>query len=116
MVERFVSPGEFVDNKPLLKLAQMDPLEGGSRSSGQHAPVYQGGHEGDNCSGDPGGYDLQCHGVDCRPGDRPGQRQPSGSGLNSPNPDYQLPGGLKCQVQFVDLQGHRVTCHGKRGG
>ncbi len=26
VIERFVAPGEFVDNQPLLRVAQMDPL------------------------------------------------------------------------------------------
>ncbi len=103
VVERFVSPGEFVDNKPLLKLAQMDPLKVEvvlpasmlrSIKAGMKATIVPETREDMTYSATVSIVDRV---IDPASGT-------FGVRLELPNPDYQLPGGLKCQVQFVDLQ------------
>ena len=105
IMERFVSPGEFVDDKPLLRVACIDPLKVevvlpatmfGHIKKGMKASVKS---------------ELQL------------QKQKyyatvdivervidSASGtfrvrLALPNPDYIIPGGLKCSVHFLGLKG-----------
>lgn len=103
VVERFVSPGEFVDNKPLLKLAQMDPLRVEvilpatmlqSIKPGMIANIKPETQEDSNYRATVSIVDRV---IDPASGT-------FGVRLELPNPDYQLPGGLKCSVHFVDLQ------------
>lgn len=103
VVERFVSPGEFVDNKPLLKLAQMDPLRVEvilpaamlqSIKPGMKASIKPETQEGTDYKATVSIVDRV---IDPASGT-------FGVRLELPNPDYRLPGGLKCQVLFDDLQ------------
>ncbi|NNK14638.1 MAG: efflux RND transporter periplasmic adaptor subunit [Desulfofustis sp.] len=103
VVERFVSPGEFVDNKPLLTLAQMDPLRVevilpanmlNSIKPGMKAKIKP---ETDEESDYTATVSIVDRVIDPASGT-------FGVRLELPNPDYQLPGGLKCQVFFDDLQ------------
>jgi RND family efflux transporter MFP subunit len=103
VVERFVSPGEFVDNKPLLRLAQMDPLRVEvilpasmlkSIKPGMTANIIPETQEDTNYRATVSIVDRV---IDPASGT-------FGVRLELPNPDYQLPGGLKCSVKFVDLQ------------
>lgn len=103
VVERFVSPGEFVDNKPLLKLAQMDPLKVEvilpahmlqSIKAGMKANIRPETQDGTDYSATVSIVDRV---IDPASGT-------FGVRLELPNPNYQLPGGLKCSVTFVDLQ------------
>ena len=103
VVERFVSPGEFVDSKPLLKLAQMDPLRVevilpasmlNSIKPGMKAQITP---ETDEESHYTATVSIVDRVIDPASGT-------FGVRLELPNPDYRLPGGLKCQVFFDDLQ------------
>jgi RND family efflux transporter MFP subunit len=103
VVERFVSPGEFVDNKPLLKLAQMDPLRVevilpaemlNSIKPGMKAKIKPETYEENDYTATVSIVDRV---IDPASGT-------FGVRLELPNPGYQLPGGLKCQVFFDDLQ------------
>lgn len=103
VVERFVSPGEFVDNQPLLKLAQMDPLRVEVVLPAEMLKSIKPGMKADikaETQGDTN-YRATVSIVDRVIDPASGT---FGVRLELPNPDYQLPGGLKCSVQFVDLQ------------
>jgi len=104
VVERFVSPGEFVDNQPLLKLAQMDPLRVEVILPIQ---MFQDIKTGMKAAVKPenqteGNYSATVTIVDRIIDPASGT---FGVRLELPNPDYKLPGGLKCTVHFIkDLE------------
>jgi len=101
VVERFLAPGEFVEEQPILKIAQIDPLNVeaivpveffGSIKVGMQAKVQPEEPVG-------GIYTAKVKIVD--------QVIDAASGtfgvrLELPNPDYKLPAGLKCKVIFPD--------------
>ena len=103
VVEKFVSPGEFVDNKPLLKIAQMDPLRVEvilpatmlkDIKPGMTANIVPETREDMN-------YHATVSIVDRVIDPASGT---FGVRLELPNPEYELPGGLKCQVKFEGLE------------
>ncbi len=99
VVERFLTPGEYVEDQPVLKLAQIDPLNVevfapveifGAIKVGMQAKVRPEAPIG-------GSYTAKVVIVD--------QVIDAASGtfgvrLAIPNPQYQLPAGLKCRVIF----------------
>jgi RND family efflux transporter MFP subunit len=101
VVERFLAPGEFVEEQPILKIAQIDPLNVeaivpveffGSIQVGMQAEVQPEAPVG-------GVYSAKVKIVD--------QVIDAASGtfgvrLELPNPDYKLPAGLKCKIIFPD--------------
>ncbi len=101
VVERFLAPGEFVEEQPILKIAQIDPLNVeaivpveffGSIKVGMQAEVQPEEPVG-------GIYTAKVKIVD--------QVIDAASGtfgvrLELPNPGYKLPAGLKCKVIFPD--------------
>lgn len=101
VVERFVSPGEFVDNQPLLKLAQLDPLRVEVILPAEMFKKIQTGMQADVKpeSQADGSYSATVTIVD-RVIDPASNT--FGVRLQLPNPDYQLPGGLKCTVRFLN--------------
>ena len=101
VVERMMAPGEFVDDKPLLELAQLDPLRVevilpvtmyGSVAQGMQAvvqPELPGSKR----------YLATVSSVD-RVLD--GSSGTFGARLLLPNPDYSLPGGLRCKLRPLE--------------
>ena len=103
VVERFVSPGEFVDNKPLLRVAQMDPLR---VEVVLPASMFRKIKPGMKADVTPeieaeGGYSSTVTIVDRVIDPASGT---FGVRLELPNPDYRLPSGLKCTVRFLDTE------------
>ena len=101
VVERFVSPGEFVDNQPLLKIAQLDPLRVEVILPAEMFRKIKPGMKADINPENPanGSRSATVAIVDRVIDPASGT---FGVRLELPNPDYQLPGGLKCTVQFLD--------------
>jgi RND family efflux transporter MFP subunit len=100
VVQRFKSEGEYVEDQPIVRLAQLDPLHVesivpmqrfGSIRPGMRARVFAEGHEEQS-------YDAEVVVVD-RLGDAASGT--FGVRLSLPNPDNRLPSGLKCGVEFV---------------
>jgi multidrug efflux pump subunit AcrA (membrane-fusion protein) len=101
VVERFLSPGEFVEEQPIFKIAQIDPLNVeaivpveffGSVRVGMKAQVRPEAPV-------EGVYTAKVKIVD--------QVIDAASGtfgvrLELPNPKYKLPAGLKCKIIFPD--------------
>jgi RND family efflux transporter MFP subunit len=100
VVQRYLSPGESVKFQPMLRLAQIDPLrvevivpvsafgmiEVGQMAIVQpEAPVV-------------GNYQAEIVIVDRVADAASGTFRVA---LDLPNPDYSLPSGLKCMVQFL---------------
>lgn len=101
VVERFLCPGEFVEDQPLLKVAQIDPLNVeviipasllGSIKVGMRGTVKPEGPLG-------GVYAAEVKIVDRVVDAASGT---FGVRLELPNPDYSVPSGLKCKVIFLD--------------
>lgn len=99
VVERFLSPGEYIENEPILELAQIDPLnvevilpvdmlgavrEGMIAEVKPEAPVS-------------GTYSAEVTIVDRVIDAASGT---FGVRLEIPNPEYLIPPGLKCKVMF----------------
>jgi RND family efflux transporter MFP subunit len=100
VVERFKSPGESVEDKPIVKLAQLDPLrvevfmpasEFGNIKPGLYARVTP-----ENATSEE--YLTEAKLVD--------RVIDAASGtftvrLELPNPDQKIPSGLRCKVSFL---------------
>ena len=100
VVERFKSPGESVEDKPIVKLAQLDPLR---------VEVFMPAYEFGNIK--PGLY------ARVTPENSPSEEYlteaklvdrviDAASGtftvrLELPNPDQKIPSGLRCKVSFL---------------
>lgn len=104
VTERYVSPGEFVETQPLVKIAQMDPLRVEvvlpadmfyMIKPGMEAEIHPDIMEGRQ-------YLATVTIVDRLIDPASGT---FGVRLELPNPDYQLPSGLKCMVRFKDVEG-----------
>ena len=101
VVERYLHPGEYIEDKPVMKLAQIDPLHVevimpvsmlGSVKSGMFAEVKPEAPVG-------GVYKAKVTIVDKVVDAASGT---FGVRLELPNPDYKLPPGLKCKVRFLN--------------
>ena len=100
VVERFISKGEFVDNQPLLRIAQIDPLRievivpshmFGKIKPGMKATVLPELQEFGNQAATVTIVDRVIDAASNSFAVR----------LEMPNPDYIIPSGLKCSVQFM---------------
>lgn len=101
IAERYVSPGESVEDRPIVKIAQIDPLRVevvvpvsmfGTIKTGQKAIVRPEAAIG-------GRYESTVHIVD------PIINAASGTyrvTLLLPNPEHKLTSGLRCEVSFLD--------------
>lgn len=101
VVERFVSPGEFVGSQPLLRVAQMDPLRVEVILPADMFRQIKPGMVADVVpETDPdGSYSSTVVIVDRVIDPASGT---FGVRLELPNPGYRLPSGLKCTVRFSD--------------
>jgi len=100
VVERMMSPGERVEEKPILKIAQLDPLRVevilpsalfGTVEVGMRAAV-EPEFPGDTVH--VAAVSIVDRVIDAASGT-------FGVRLELPNPDYTIPGGLHCQVRFL---------------
>jgi len=99
VIERFLSPGELVSRTPIVKLAQLDPLRVGVFVPAKMLGKVKVGMIAEIRPADPvgGRYSARVAVVD--------QVVDAASGtfgirLSLPNPQYLLPAGLKCRIQF----------------
>lgn len=100
VVEKFISPGEFVSRQPLLQIVQLDPLLVevivparlfGRIRPGMTATIIP----------DPPQYGEQLATVTIVDRVIHSASSTFGVRLELPNKDYQMPSGMKCSVQFV---------------
>lgn len=99
VVERFLNPGEYVENQPLMTLAQIDPLYVEVVLSVANLGIVEVGGKATIRPESPVGglYEATVIVVD-RVVD--GASGTFGVRLELPNPDFRLPPGLKCKVVF----------------
>lgn len=102
VVQRFLAPGESVEEKPIIRLAQIDPLRVevivpvtyfGSIQAGQSAVIMPERPM-------QGEFPAQVTVVDRVADAASGTYRVR---LSVPNPDYKLPSGLKCMVRFLPM-------------
>ena len=108
VVKRYVNPGEFVENKPILELAQLNPLKievvspilnYGKITKGMHARVLPEFGEYRDLIAEVVIVDKV---IDAASGT-------FGVRLELDNSDYSIPGGLKCKVQFLHDSAPAIT-------
>ena len=101
VADRYLMPGEFIEDNPILKLAQLDPLRVevvapvtyfGRVTTGMHAQVKTEFGSFDDLVAEVVVVDKV---VDAASGT-------FGIRLELENQDYLIPGGLKCSVRFFD--------------
>jgi len=99
VMERFLSPGERVEDEPVLKLAQIDPLYVEVFAPVELLGAIKVGMPADVTPEEPVGkvYKARVKIVDRVVDAASGT---FGVRLELPNPKYLLPAGLKCQVTF----------------
>lgn len=101
IADRYLMPGEFIEENPILKLAQLDPLRievvapvayFGRVKTGMHAQVKTDFGSFDDLVAEVIVVDKV---IDAASGT-------FGIRLELQNNDHQVPGGLKCSVRFFD--------------
>jgi RND family efflux transporter MFP subunit len=99
VVERFLSPGEYIENQAILKLAQVDPLYVEVIMPVKMLGSVKVGMKGAVKPETPVGgiYTAKVIVVDRVVDAASGT---FGVRLELPNPEYRLPPGLKCKVAF----------------
>lgn len=115
VVERYLNPGESVEDKPILRLAQIDPLRieviapralFGKVEKGMTALIAPeqpaNGHYEATVSVVDGIVDAASGTFSIR--------------LSVPNPDHKLFGGLRCRAQFALDGGSRNSVASRPGG
>ena len=102
VVERLVATGEFVDDKPLLRLADLDPLR---VEVILPAALFRSITPGMDAEVKPDAPDAGNHEARVTVVDRVIDPASGTFGvrLELPNPDYRLPSGLKCTVRFAGV-------------
>jgi len=99
VVERFMHPGEYVENQPLMTLAQIDPLYVEVVLTVANLGIVKVGQKATIRPESPVGglYEAEVIVVDKVVDAASGT---FGVRLELPNPEYRLPPGLKCKVMF----------------
>ena len=104
VVQRYLSPGESVRFQPMLRLAQIDPLRVEVIVPVSAFGKIQVGQKSIVQPEEPmtGNYEAEVVIVDRVADAASGTFRVA---LDLPNPDYGLPSGLKCMVQFLGDNG-----------
>jgi RND family efflux transporter MFP subunit len=99
VVERYMAPGEYVENRPILKLAQIDPLCVEVILPSEMYRLMAVGMKAEVIPENPvgGRHEAEVIIVDRVIDAASGT---FGVRLSMPNPDGSLPAGLKCTVTF----------------
>lgn len=102
VVERILSPGEYVENQPILKIVQIDPLYVEVIASVQYLGKLKSGMkvkvipEGPDKKLITGKVKIVDQVIDAASGT-------FGFRVEIPNPDYAVAAGLKCKVLISNL-------------
>ncbi len=102
VVQRFKSPGEYAEDEPVLRIAQLDPLHVETIVPMEHyGRIDKGARARVVIEGRPGtDYEATVSTID-RLGDPASGT--FGLRLDLPNPDHALPAGFKCKVELLDV-------------
>lgn len=103
VMDRYKSPGESVEDKPILRLAQLDPLrvelylpatEFGRIEPGRYAKVFPETNATDATENYLAKVKLVDRVIDAASGTFSVR-------LEIPNPKHEIPGGLRCTLSFL---------------
>ncbi len=115
VVERYVSPGEYVDNQPLLRVAQVDPLRVEAIVPAQMFGRIVPGMTATIVPELPE-YGEQVATVTIVDKLIDAASSTFGVRLELPNAEQQIPSGLKCMVRFeIDEKAEKVTARVEPG-
>ncbi len=115
VVERYVSPGEYVDNQPLLRVAQIDPLRVEAIVPAQMFGRIVPGMTATIVPELPE-YGEQVATVTIVDKLIDAASSTFGVRLELPNAEQQIPSGLKCMVRFeIDEKAKKVTARVEPG-
>lgn len=112
VMERFKSAGEYVDEQPVLRVAQLDPLHVevilpvevlGQVEPGMQAEVWSEAVSDQVWHAEVSRIDRVADAASGTYGVR----------LILPNPDYQIPAGLRCQMRFIRPEAPKLSDAGK---
>lgn len=108
VIERYRSPGEFAGDGPIVQLAQLDPLNVEVLLPASRFGMIKTGMKAMVTPEDPleGNYPAIVKIVDRVVDASSGM---FGVRLELPNPDYKLPGGLRCTVSFSGVKDTRQS-------
>ncbi len=100
VVDRLMSPGELVTDEPVLKLAQIDPLRVEAIASARLFGAIKPGMRAEVTPEAPGVgvYQATVSVVDRVIDPASGTFRVR---AELPNPNYKIPGGLRCRVRFI---------------
>ncbi len=101
VVERLMAPGEVVDDETILKVAQIDPLR---VEVILPSALFGSVRPGTRAAIEPEFPGDEVHVAEIKIVDRviDAASGTFGVRLELPNPDHAIPGGLHCQVRFLD--------------
>jgi RND family efflux transporter MFP subunit len=100
VLERLMSPGELVDDEPILRIAQIDPLRVEVILPAARFGTIKPGTRATIIPEFPGeAVHVASVGIVDRVIDAASGT--FGVQLELPNPDHQIPGGMRCQVRFL---------------
>ncbi len=100
VLERLMSPGELVDEEPILRIAQIDPLRVEVILPAARFGTIEPGTRATIIPEFPGeAVHVASVGIVDRVIDPASGT--FGVQLELPNPDHQIPGGMRCQVRFL---------------
>ena len=100
VVTRFKSAGEFIEDQPILRIAQLDPLHVEAILPMQYFGLIQPGMQADVS---PEVVSAGLRQATVIAVDRVGDAASGSFGvrLAMPNPGFDMPAGLKCEVKFL---------------
>jgi RND family efflux transporter MFP subunit len=100
VMEQMMSPGESTENRPIVKLAQIDPLNVEIIVPVDHFGAIQTGMEAEVTPRYPGA-EVQHATVTIVDRVVDAASDTFGVRLLLPNPDYAVPGGVRCSIRFL---------------
>ena len=104
VVERMMSPGESAENRPIAKLAKIDPLNVEIIVPVDYFGAIEVGMEAEVSPRYPG---ANVHRATVTVVDRvvDAASDTFGVRLLLPNPDFEVPGGVRCGIRFLARKG-----------
>ena len=100
VVERMMSPGESAENRPIVKIAKIDPLNVEIIVPVDYFGSIQVGMQAEVTPRYPGA-NVQRATVTVVDRVVDAASDTFGVRLLLPNPDYEIPGGVRCGIRFL---------------
>jgi RND family efflux transporter MFP subunit len=108
VMERLMAPGESTENRPIVRLAKIDPLNVEIIVPVDHFGDIRTGMRAEVTPRYPGAR-VQEATVTIVDRVVDAASDTFGVRLQLPNPDYAIPGGVRCGIRFLDAPGRADT-------